>query len=152
MTKPYNTAALRLITGLLTSLIMLPALAQTPSQDNPACLDAAKPNASTSDCSIQLIPLIEAKTENEFRRLADKFKENKAMLDTLQITKRSWGDYRHNQCTLESMAASNPQKNSASDHSGMNPTFKPLSPEANKAYLKCVLRTFEEMKTSLSKF
>ncbi len=148
MTLAIQSRALRLAACCL-SLAALPALAQPANHENPACFDATKPNASTSECSMQLIPLIEAKAENEFRRLAEKFRENKQMLETLQTTKRNWGDYRNSQCTLESMAASGTPPNAGN---GMNPTLKPLSPEANKAYLKCVLRTFEEMKASLSKF
>lgn len=125
--------------SLLPAMLALSVATSPVSAQVPNCIDQAKSNTEVDQCGGQLIPHIEATIDNEFKRLAEKFKGNEKMQDMLKTTKQNWNNYRTFQCMFE-RAASGGQ------------TIKPFSIEANKAYFKCAVRTLEEMKSSLEKF
>jgi len=104
------------------------------------CIDQAKTNIEVNKCGDQLVTPREAKVDNEFNRLSDKFKNNNGMQEMLRLSKQSWNNYRNIICNLEGAAAAGGQ------------TSKPLPVEANKAFLRCVVRTLEEMEAVLGKY
>lgn len=110
------------------------------SQSHPTCVDQAGSTTEIDQCGASLIKHLEEKIENDYRRLNEKFTDNQKMRDMLQASRESWNVYRNNQCILEASATTGQY------------VVKPLSLEAHRAYLKCMLRTFGEMKTTLERY
>jgi uncharacterized protein YecT (DUF1311 family) len=128
-----HTKFLLAAAALALSLAWNPAMAQVPS-----CFDQAKSPDEVDQCGGPLLATIDM----EFKRLGEKFRDNKKMQVMLKDMKKSWIRYRSRQCMFEGMAAT-----------GSNvETFKPFSLEANKAYAKCAVRTIEEMREELKKY
>lgn len=125
------------LAGLLMSSGSL-ALAQP--QSHPTCVDQAGSTMEIDQCGAPLIKHLEEKIESDYRRLNEKFTDNQKMRDMLQASRESWNVYRNNQCILEASATSGQY------------VVKPLSLEAHRTYLKCMLRTFGEMKAALEKY
>lgn len=109
------------------------------AQDNSSCFDKSQSDAEANSCGKQLIYPLEKQVKSEFQRLAEKYKGNEPMQESLKNTRQSWDTYRNTQCILEGMAAAGGQ------------STKPLTIEANKSFLRCVHRTLLEMKAALSK-
>lgn len=121
----------------LLALPLLLACGQAAAQPT-ECFDQAKSTDEVDQCGGPLLATI----DGEFKRLAEKFKDNEKMKEMLKDMQRSWIKYRSFQCMFEGMAASG---NSVE-------TFKPFSIKATKAYAKCAVRTIEEMHTELKKY
>lgn len=103
------------------------------------CLDSVQTDAETAECARLSISPIEAQIDEEFGRVATKYKDNKDMQEILRSARQSWNGYRNVQCLFEAAAAADGR------------TSKPLPFEANRAYLKCAFRTALQMQAALSK-
>lgn len=126
----------------LPSFVILAASLLSPlsyAQDT-TCLDRSQSDAEANSCGRLLIYPLEKQVKSEFRRLAEKYKGNEPMQETLRNTRQTWDTYRNTQCIFEGMAAAGGQ------------SVKPLPLEANKSFLRCVHRTLLEMQAALSKF
>ena len=105
-----------------------------------SCIEQAKSSAELDQCGGPLVSHFEEKIESEYKRLAEKFTGNERMQEMLKTSRQSWDLYRNKQCVLEAAAASGGY------------VIKPFALAPNKIYFKCMLRTFNEMKSSLEKF
>lgn len=127
----------RLFSFALLAVSLLSTLAY--AQDT-SCLEKSLTDAEANSCGRLLIYPLEKQVKSEFQRLAEKYKGNDPMQETLRSTRQNWDTYRNTQCVFEGMAAAGGQ------------STKPLPLEANKAFLRCVHRTLVEMQAALSKF
>lgn len=105
-----------------------------------SCIETAKTNKDLDECGNQIVPIKEAKIEHDFNTLFGKYKNNDEMKIVLKYTKQSWEGYKNLLCNCEGAAAAGGQ-------------VKGILPfEANKEYLKCVIRTLERMNATLLKW
>lgn len=132
-------SAIRKFPQSLATLVLLFALGMTSSAfaQTPPCLDQASSSSEIDQCGGPLLRHLEARMENDYKRLHERFTGNETMQERLQASRESWEIYRNNQCLMEASAASGEY------------VVKPLSLEANRVYFKCLLRTFGEMRDTL---
>jgi len=119
----------------LLSIDISPAFAQDTT-----CIDNARTNKEVDECGNQLVPPKELRIEREFDRLLKKYDNDKRMKEYILITKRSWNNHFNILCNFEGAAAAKGQ------------TKGQLPVEANKVYLKCFIREFDEIESVLKKY
>ena len=119
----------------LLSIDISPAFAQ-----DTACIDNARTNKEVDECGNQLVPPKEMGIEREFNRLLKKYDNNKRMKEYILLTKRTWENYFNILCNFEGAAAAKGQ------------TRGKLPIEANKVFLKCVIREIDEIESVLNKY
>lgn len=128
--------------GLLNSAMASDPAAQPTahSSSHQACVEQAKSSSELDQCGGPLLKLFEERIETEYKRVSEKFAGNAKMQEFLKTSRSNWELYRNNQCALEASVTTG------------NYVVKPFSLEANRAYFKCMARTFGEMKSTLEKF
>lgn len=119
----------------LLSIDISPAFAQ-----DTVCIDNALTNKEVDECGNHLVPPKERKIEKEFNRLLKKYDDNEKMQWYISFTKRTWDDYSNVLCNFEGAAAAKGQVKGK----------LPLG--ANKVYLKCLIREFDEIESVLKKY
>lgn len=117
------------------SIDISPALAHDTT-----CIDNARTNKEVDECGNQLVPPKERRIESEFDRLLKKYDNDKRMKEYISFTERTWNNYFNILCNFEGAAAANGQ------------TKGQLPVEANKVYLKCFIREFDQIESVLSKY
>lgn len=122
----------------IAALVALSLASGQAAAQLPTCFDQAKSADEVDQCGGPLLATI----DGEFKRLAEKFKDNEKMKEMVKDMQKSWIKYRNFECTFEAMAASGKG----------DETFKPFSVQATRAYAKCAARTLEEMRTQLKKY
>lgn len=125
---------------LMTALLGANAALASEQLSNQACIEQTHSSQELDQCGGSLLKLFEDRIETEYKRVGEKFAGNAKMQEFLKNSRSNWELYRNNQCALEASAATG------------NYVVKPFSIDANRAYFKCMARTFGEMKTTLEKF
>ncbi|MHC1727303.1 MAG: lysozyme inhibitor LprI family protein [Syntrophobacteraceae bacterium] len=123
--------------------IAFTVIAHSPSfarEEAISCMDNANTNADVNDCGNRIVKPREAMVDNQFERLSKKHEGNDKVQTMLQLTRRGWDNYKNLQCALESVLAAT------------NQVDGPDSVEANRAFLRCMVRTLDEMESALKKF
>ena len=119
----------------LLSIDFSPAFAQ-----DTACIENARTNKEVDECGNHLVPPKEMRIEREFNRLLKKYDNNEKMQWYISFTERTWNDYSNVLCNFEGAAAAKGQ------------TKGQLPVEANKVFLKCIIREFDEIESVLNKY
>ncbi len=102
------------------------------------CIDNAQTNQGIDECGNLIVPDLKKSIDKKFKRLKQIYKDSPEMIFIIDITKQSWDDYRNLLWNLEGAIVAGGQ------------TKGVLPFEANKAYLKRVIRTLEEMDVDLT--
>ncbi len=139
MIEFYLIGEIEVIKMKYTSLILLFVTLVMPfgcssilAQDA-ICIDNAQNNNEVDECGNKIVFRKEAEVEKEFNRLFEKYKSNDEMKELILLTKQGWNNYRNLLCNFAGAAAAGGQ------------TKGRLPVEANKEYLRCVIRTLDEM-------
>ena len=132
---------MKFTTFILIFVLYLPSIDISPAfaQDT-ACIDNARTNKEVDECGNQLVPPKELRVEREFDRLLKKYNNDKRMKESILLTERTWKTYFNILCNFEGAAAAKGQ------------TRGQLPVEANKIFLKCIIREFDEIESVLNKY
>ena len=101
------------------------------------CLDKAKTNPELEECGkLQIYPA-EDRVDKEFKRIAEKHKDDAKFLELFDMTKKSWNDYRNILCRFEAIAAADRKPRSE------------MPAKVTRVFMNCVSRTLSEMQSIL---
>ena len=117
-----------------------------------SCLDQAQTQQEVDRCLDQIYNPLQNQIEDEFKRLAEKFKGHEYITDYVKEAKHAWQGYVYYQCIFEGEAAIRVDKNTKQVLAANEvPTNGLKSLEGSVAAWHCIIRTAQEMYAALAK-
>ena len=102
------------------------------------CVDTARTNPEVDACAMDAISRAETRVENLFAMVGDRLKGQNGANEMLAAAQQNWSAYRNVECLVEAAAVN-------------GSTAKPVSVDANRAFVSCVYRTAIELEAALQK-